>query len=263
MIQQMDSIWWLKLNAILRYLMVHAVSKKLPLYIVNEYPKSGGSWLGEMLGEALEVPFPRNRLPVLASSIMHGHMMHSWNMGNVVVLWRDGRDVVVSHYFHSLFKNEKGNGVLVDKTRAALNFLDYDDIETNLPAFIEYIFDSSQNKVTWSSFADYWMNRKNVVYTSYESLRENPSAELERIIHDLGVDGFSENCSTTIAEKYSFENMSGRKAGSENSKSFLRKGIVGDWKNYFNRESCRVFERVAGRQLIALGYEHCSDWVER
>ena len=41
------------------------------MYVVNEYPKSGGSWVAEMLSEALGVPFPRNRLPMLRSSILH------------------------------------------------------------------------------------------------------------------------------------------------------------------------------------------------
>ena len=31
--------------------MVHMLSGAIPLYIVNEYPKSGGTWVGQMLGE--------------------------------------------------------------------------------------------------------------------------------------------------------------------------------------------------------------------
>jgi hypothetical protein len=80
-------------NALLRIGMVHMLSGAIPLYIVNEYPKSGGTWVGQMLGRALRVPFPRNRFPVLRPSIMHGHYLRPWGMKNVVVVWRDGRDV--------------------------------------------------------------------------------------------------------------------------------------------------------------------------
>lgn len=78
MIKQMDNVLWFKLNGIIRYLLMHTATRIFPLYMVNEYPKSGGSWVGEMLGDAFGVPFPRNRLPILRSSIMHGHVMQSW-----------------------------------------------------------------------------------------------------------------------------------------------------------------------------------------
>ena len=62
-------------NELLRAGMVHLLSGVLPLYVVNEFPKSGGTWVGQMLGRALGVPFPRNRFPVLRPSIMHGHYL--------------------------------------------------------------------------------------------------------------------------------------------------------------------------------------------
>ncbi len=249
------------MNAVLRYSLAHTMSKTFPLYIVNEYPKSGGSWLGEMLGEGLGVPFPRNQLPVLGSSILHGHMKHSWNMHNVVVLWRDGRDVVVSEYFHSLIKNDRGNSVLVNKTRAELGLSDYEDIQSNLPAFMEYIFDD-RHKLTWPKFVDIWNRKPSVVYASYEALKENCQAELLRIYNELGVDYISESQCSDIVKKYSFRNMSGRKEGAVNTNSFLRKGIVGDWKNHFTLESREIFQKYAGHALLALGYENDSEWVK-
>jgi hypothetical protein len=77
-------------NELIRAGMVHLLSGALPLYVVNEFPKSGGTWVGQMLGQALGVPFPRNRLPVLRPSIMHGHYLHPWGMKNVVVCWPAG-----------------------------------------------------------------------------------------------------------------------------------------------------------------------------
>ena len=50
-------------NDLVRAGMVRLLSGVLPLYVVNEYPKSGGTWVGQMLGRALDVPFPRNRPP--------------------------------------------------------------------------------------------------------------------------------------------------------------------------------------------------------
>jgi hypothetical protein len=72
---------------------VHTLAGISPFYIVNKYPKIRGTGVGQMLGRALGVPFPRERFPMLGTSIMHGH---SWGMKNVIVVWRDGRDVMVS-----------------------------------------------------------------------------------------------------------------------------------------------------------------------
>ena len=46
-------------NALVRGGMVHLLSGPLGLYVINEFPKSGGTWVGQMLGRALGVPFPR------------------------------------------------------------------------------------------------------------------------------------------------------------------------------------------------------------
>jgi hypothetical protein len=64
-----------------------------------------------------------------------------------------------------------------------------------------------------------------------------------------------------IVEKYSFENQSKRKRGVENRKSFLRKGIAGDWKNYFNKEAREIFYHYGGNALILAGYEKDDSWV--
>jgi hypothetical protein len=53
---------------------------------------------------------------------------------------RDGRDVMVSFYYHSLFKNERFNAKLVEMTRKEVSFKDFDNINKNLSAFIEYKF---------------------------------------------------------------------------------------------------------------------------
>ena len=44
-------------------------------------------------------------------------------------------------------------------------------------------------------------------------------------------------------EKFSFKNMSGgRRAGSEDQKSFFRKGISGDWRNHLTEHEARLFK---------------------
>ena len=57
-----------------------------------------------------------------------------------------------------------------------------------------------------------------------------------------------------MAGGLSFKAQAGRAAGEENAKSYLRKGVAGDWRNHFSDEAEAVFERHAGEALRRLGY---------
>jgi hypothetical protein len=256
------NLWWYKFNGLSRYLLAHLVSKIVPLYIVNEYPKSGGSWVAQMLSDALGVPFPRNRLPMLRSSILHEHMMHDWNMHNIVIVWRDGRDIAVSFYYHSLFYNDKGNRLLVDKCRSDLKFDDYNDIKQNMPRFIEYLFEDKKHpRMTWVEFVDKWFNHGRCVYVKYEELLADTAPAFGKLVSELTGSPMPSSSIDEIVRKYSFENISGRKKGHEKKNSFLRKGIAGDWKNHFSFEAREIFNHYAGDSLIKLNYESDSAWV--
>ncbi|MDZ7775706.1 MAG: sulfotransferase domain-containing protein [Bacteroidales bacterium] len=63
-----------------------------------------------------------------------------------------------------------------------------------------------------------------------------------------------------IIKKYSFNEQ--KKSLKNNDKSFLRKGISGDWKNYFSKEACKVFNDFAGKELIKWNYEKDSSWIK-
>ena len=243
---------------------MHTLSGYVPYYIVNEYPKSGGSWVGEMLSDALEVPFPRNRLPMLRSSILHCHSMQSWNMKNILIVWRDGRDVLVSQYFYSLFENDnKLNAALVAQCRSDLGFNDYGDIESNLTDFMQYVFERKKYpRMSWADFVHQWANCEKCVHVRYEDFRTQPVEELIRIVAQLSEKQLTTKEADIIVQNHSFEHLAGRKAGSENRGSFMRKGIVGDWENHFNREARKCFQEYAGDALIKLGYERNFVWAQ-
>lgn len=262
MLRQRNNFLWFKVNGLLRQFIVRGgCSSFTKHYTVNEYPKSGGSWLGQMLSEALEVPFPRNRLPMLRSSIMHGHYLNPKNMKNVCVLWRDCRDILISQYYHSLFYNDKGNARLVDITRRHFQVDDYHDIQANLPKFICFVYESKISpRFNWSQFVEQWHNR-NCVHVKYEDLRQATAKELQRIVKELSNKTLCEESAMEIADKFSFENQAGRKPGQENAQSFMRKGVVGDWKNHFTQEARELFCHYAGDALIKLGYEKDYSWV--
>jgi hypothetical protein len=249
-------------NELVRAGMVHLLSGVVPLYVVNEFPKSGGTWVGQMLGRALEVPFPRNRFPMLRPSIMHGHYLRPRGIKNATVVWRDGRDVMVSWYHQQLIPHQ-WNRLQVARSRRELPLEDYDDVYGNLPAFIEYAFTRPHSPgFSWTDFVRRWHGRKGTVRVRYEDLRRDTAGELRRVVSELLGAELDLERASAIADEFSFERQSGRRSGEEDRKSFLRKGVVGDWRERFGPEARKVFDHFAGRELILLGYEQDRGWVE-
>ena len=246
--------------------MCHTLSGLLPLYIINEYPKSGGTWLGQMIADYLKLPFPRNKRPKIESCIMHGHMMPGPFMRNIFCLFRDGRDVMVSSYFHMLFQNEKNPPRLVKRIRKDLNFSDYDNVRANLPVFIRYNFERRKkswnpNQFTWPQYVNAWIDR-DVCKIKYENLVTDGKATLTAALKKVTGQIIDETRIAKIIIKYSFENQSKRKPGQEDTSSFLRKGKPGDWKEKFTQEAAEVFMLYGGSELIKLGYEKDDSWIK-
>ena len=254
----------IRLDALQRLLMNNVFSGTLPLYIVTEYPKCGGTWVAQMLGAYLGVPFPRNERPRFTSCIMHGHYLYTPFMKNVVCVIRDGRDVVVSAYYHMLFPNENNSRYLVERTRGHNPFKNYENITENLPRFIDYLF-TAENKrfmhFNWNEFVDSWTDKPNATLVKYEDMLRDAAEAMRPYIEKMTGKEADMKRLRDIQEAFSFKRLSKRGAGEEASGSFLRKGIAGDWKTKFDNASCERFDFYAGANLIKLGYEKDKEWI--
>ena len=221
--------------------------------------------MAQMVGEYLSLPFPRNTNPKFESCIMHGHMLPGPFMKNIICLFRDGRDVMVSSYYHMLFQSEKNPPALVKRVRRDLQFSDYHDVRKNLPEFIRYNFEYRKksfnpNQFSWDQFVRSWI-KKNVCKIKYEDMVSDGVTSLTRTLIQLTGKPVDTERVKQIIKKYSFENQAKRKPGQENTNSFLRKGVPGDWKEKFTHEAAIEFDKHAGKELIDLGYEKSNNWI--
>ena len=262
--EQINARWWRKLNGLIRHAMVRNMPGFGPPKIVlAEHPKSGGTWVSQMVAEYLGIPNPRDRLPPRRRCVVHGHFLYVASANDTIVMWRDGRDVMVSSYYYHMFHRQTVMPGWATAQQKRLGIKDAHDVQYYLPRFIDYCFtDGPPRNMSWTSFVETWRNRTGYVETKYEAMRENPIREMKKILQYLSVHTIDDAKLDSCISKFSFENVTGRKPGEENAYCFVRKGIVGDWKNKFTREAREVFEHHAGQALIDLGYEADRSWVD-
>lgn len=240
-----------------RRLAIHA-GERLRLHPVLGFPKSGTTWLCQMLADTLALPFAQFPLfPVVRPSVLHGHWSYHPRLRRVVFVIRDGRDCMVSFYFFHKLMHDAGE-------RTELPSLyppgtDLNDVRSNLPRFIEHIFRRPMGAhSTWPQYNRSWLNRPGVVHTRYESLQADPAVELTRICEQLGSPVPPASVRAAV-DRWSMPRVTGREPGQEDRASFIRKGTTGDWVACFNREARAIFADLAGDALVELGYERSAD----
>lgn len=242
-----------------------------PFYYVMEYQKSGGTWLGSLLADYLQIPFPQHSLlPMACSSVVHGHWRYTPNLRRVFYLYRDGRDVLVSLYFYRMrqvrLAQEQGRTDRYDPVYRRLLGRDFDpdDVARHLPRFFEHeLRHPTGTRAPWSTHVGEWaFGRPHVVTLSYEALLADAVGTLSRALpKHTGAEVDLERLQASV-DKFSFRKQTGRKAGEENRGDFRRKGIAGDWRNHFTREMAELFDRHQGEMLVRLGYEPDRRWVQ-
>jgi hypothetical protein len=242
--------------------------ERFPFYYVMEYPKSGGTWLSQMIADYLQIPRPEfSVFPLGCECVIHGHWLYSSKLRRVFYLVRDGRDVAVSLYFRAI--GELGDP-RYPQTRSYIErrFKSLREADARnhphevLPRFIEeWVKHPAGTSVSWPDHVRQWaFDRRNVVVLRYEDLIRDAVGTLTRALPNhtrAPID--AERLGLTV-RKFSFERQAGRPRGAEVRGAFLRKGVPGDWRNYFTREAAEVFDHYAGDTLVRLGYELDRDW---
>jgi hypothetical protein len=94
----------------------------------------------------------------------------------------------------------------------------------------------------------------------YEDNLHCPQEALEKLLHFLGTEACSGDTVERMVEENKFERIAGRPRGEEDSSSFHRRGVEGDWKEVFTEQDKRIFKEEAGDLLMELGYETSLDW---
>lgn len=250
---------------------------RFPMYVVAEYPKSGGTWLGRMVADVLRVPFPRHTsMPLAMTCVVHNHWRYDPRLGErTIYLYRDGRDVMTSFYFHRMRWIATGARHYRKRAEAYERLFGrgYDpaDSKRHMARFIEHEFTHPRDcRQNWRDHVDEWFGpgddasgRPEIAYVSYEQLREDCAGHLSRVCERVSGKAPDRWLVEATVDKWSMERATGRRPGEENRGDLVRKGVVGDWVNHFSREAAERFDELAGETLVRLGFEPDRGWVDR
>ena len=186
------------------------------------------------------------------------------------VVIRDLRDTLVSLYFSNRYSHVS-TGRMAER-RAILERLSLEegllallDLETRIELDANSMLQRGSGPLFDTAFRQCaqiqrsWIKAKDCLLVRYEDLVANEQATFRRIIDYCGIQVDKRRLRKIVAAN-SFEAQTGRKPGQEDVMAHRRKGIVGDWRNYFTPAVTAEFKVRYGDLLILTGYEKNLNW---
>ncbi len=179
----------------------------------------------------------------------------------IIFLLRDGRDVVTSGVFHWFNKIKDGEELTEFENKRRAYFLgDKKNIQLD-----RFFTDSEIEEwaLTWAQPLEQisLMQKKHkVLLISYEDMLLQQNEVLRLIFSFIGSKNKNEIIQKCINNS-SFKKMSdNREQGESKQNAHIRKGISGDWKNYFTQKDGELFHKLAGKTLLKYNYETNNNW---
>ena len=182
----------------------------------------------------------------------------------VIHVVRDGRDVAISlmHHFWNLSKDIHQGGIydLWPEERARRDAYRKDPeafLQSGESIFVEerlrQIATRWARRTSKASHEGTELFGENFLQLKYEDLLKGPGETMQPVFELLGARA-DEEVIRHCVETNSFEQAAGRPRGSEQSASFFRKGVAGDWRAQFTPQDTKVYQQVAGQTLLEMGY---------
>lgn len=223
---------------------------------------------GKLIKTIIELELTYSKKPILidkitpylgTSEIVVSSISKYFPNSKIIYLVRDGRDVLTSGIFHWFTKAQSNDKFSFDKNLRNEHFLNKKDK-------LDRFFLDSEIKEwakTWTEpiiTAKHVRKRHAIHFIRYEEMLVNQELVLSKLFDFLNVEHDDKIISRCIA-KSSFKKMTkNRRNGEEIATAHVRKGVAGDWRNYFTQKDAELFIEHAGQVLIDNNYEKNHDW---
>lgn len=178
-----------------------------------------------------------------------------WNFGirknpaRSFVVIRDLRDTLISLYFST----KKSHEIVVDRLVRLRDKMNMESEENGLLYLMHKVLPVS-GRIQAS-----WIGAPDALVLRYEDILDHEFAFFERLVDYCQINVSRERLQDIVRYNV-FEAAAGRKRGVEDLNAHLRKGVAGDWRNYFTDRVKIEFKKQYGKLLIDTGYEKDLDW---
>lgn len=164
---------------------------------------------------------------------------------------RDLRDTMISGYFSLKISHPRQEEAAVNDLRDRLqNASQEEGLRMMLDEWVPLNAEIQQS----------WIDSGEPVLR-YEDLLADDQTILEEVLIEQCELGITRKELSRAVRQESFERLSkGRQRGEEDQASHYRKGVAGDWLNYFDDALKERFKDRYGELLIAAGHEQNLDW---
>jgi hypothetical protein len=236
--------------------------------VLASYPKSGSSWvrfiLANLIAPESEADFLATQLLVPEISrnamkhhaidfeklpsprIMRTHALRFPECPRAIYLLRDGRDVMVSFYFHHK-KFHAFAGTFLDFLRSDVRTAEWDEHVAS------WLFENPP--------------RDGICVVRYEELLTDTFSGIKMMIEFSGLQSSDEQLRRAI-ERSTFDKMKaaeekkglGYTQTGDATIAFVRKGESGNWREYFGDAEKKIFKERYGEVLIKADYESSPNW---
>ncbi len=159
---------------------------------------------------------------------------------------RDPRDLVVSFYFSTKYSHQLI--AYIPTMRTALASL-------SIGEGLKYAIDALDELGVFEAQRS-WLDTEDEQHKifRYEDLARDNRTFLRQLLNYLKVEISEENFNL-LYNRHTYENYSkGRPQGKEDINSHYRKGVSGDWKDYFDEDVMKHFRNVTDDLVEALDY---------
>jgi len=167
-----------------------------------------------------------------------------------IVVLRDPRDVVISLLFSLLYSHGPDPGTEFNRDMLATK----NHGEELTDRMIEAFGAAPRMFLTWADADD-----PMALVVRYEDLIADQTSAFGHIYEWLGW-RIPRDVLDTVVDRLDFKRRCGRAPGTLDPFSHYRKGIAGDWRNYFLRKHGRHWEAAYPGLLRSTGYESSDDW---
>ena len=207
--------------------------------VLNSTPRVGSCWLKRILEKLLGVeckPFLKENSLIFPLMKIHNEdpfLINELEFKQIILI-RNIYDTIVSRIFF-----ERRMWILEDLEEL------FEHKKLSPKEFINKFFEYSKDKITvWVKEAQYFINfeHPNIFKCSYEEMKNNCFDIIKQLCEYLEIKKTDIEIKNAI-NNCSFKNTYNKETGHENWMDYARKGIIGDYKNYFNKEQLEFIDK--------------------